>query len=74
MAYRPFPNVDRALSQVRRHQPNASVIPLPECLRPMADSLAAVRANTRRAAEQGFGMTPGEYRLLTRPPVVSDGS
>ncbi|MDH6448142.1 hypothetical protein M2155_000550 [Streptomyces sp. SAI-119] len=74
MAYRPFPNVDRALSQVRRHQPDASVIPLPECLRPMTDSLAAVRVNTRRAAEQGFGMTPDEYRLSTRPRIVGGGS
>jgi hypothetical protein len=74
MAFRPYPNVDRALSQVRRHQPNASVIPLPECLRPMTDSLAAVRANTRRAAEQGFGIAADEYRLSTRPRIVGGGS
>lgn len=74
MAYRPYPSIDRALAQVRRHQPDAPVIPMPECLRPMADSFAALRENTRSAAEQGFGMTPGEYRLSTRPRIVGGGS
>ncbi|GLP64360.1 hypothetical protein TUSST3_09800 [Streptomyces sp. TUS-ST3] len=74
MAYRPFPNVDRALAQVRRHQPDASVISMSECLRPMADRFAALRENTRRAAEQGFGMTVDEYRISSRPQIVGGGS
>lgn len=66
MAYRPYPSIDRALAQVRRHQPDAPVLQLPECLNPVVESLAAARRNVRRAAEQNFGMTPGEYRLSTR--------
>ena len=74
MSFRPFPNVDRALAQVRRHRPDASVIQLPERLRPMAESVAALRVNTQRAADQGFGMTPDEYRLSSRPGIVGGGS
>ena len=44
-----------------------------ECLRPMGERLARLRVSTRRAAEQGFGFTQGEYRLSTRPRVVSGG-
>ena len=73
MNHRPYPNVDRALSQVRRHQSDASVIPMPEGLRQFGQSMARLRENTRRAAEQGFGMTPGEYRLSTRPRIVGGG-
>ena len=73
MSFRPYPNVDRALAQVCRHQPDASAISMPECLRPVADSFAALRENTRRAAEQSFGMTPDEYRLSSRPRIVSGG-
>lgn len=74
MAYRPFPNVDRALSQVRRHQPNAPVIPMPEGLRQFGQSMTRLRANTRRAAEQGFGMVADTYLLSTRPRIVGGGS
>jgi hypothetical protein len=72
MAYRPYPNVDRALRQIGRHYPPVPVIQL-ECLRPMGDSFAKLRANARRAAGQGFG--GGVYVLSTRRPgVVSGGS
>ncbi|MFI0135563.1 hypothetical protein [Streptomyces luteogriseus] len=70
MSYRPYPNRERALKQLDRHYP--PVIEL-ECLRPMADSVAKLRANTQRAAGQGFGA--GTYVLSTRRPgVVSGGA
>lgn len=64
MAHRPYPNADRALRQIDRHRPSAPVMPMPECLRPMADSLAQLRVNAQRVAEEGFGVD--EYRLSTR--------
>jgi hypothetical protein len=73
MNYRPYPNAERALKQLDRHYPPAPVIPMPECLRPMADSFAKLRVNAQRAAGQGFGA--GTYVLSTRRPgVVSGGA
>ncbi len=74
MAYRPYPTVDRAMHQLARHYPDppAPVLAMPECLRPMAESFAQLRANARRAARQGFGA--GAYVLSTRRlGVVSGG-
>ena len=72
MNHRPYPNVDRALRQIGRHYPDPPVVEL-ECLRPMAESFTKLRENTRRAAEQGFGV--GTYVLSTRRPgVVGDPS
>jgi hypothetical protein len=51
MAYRPYPNADRALRQIARHYPDEPVIPMPECLRPMAASFARLRVNTRQAMQ-----------------------
>ncbi|WP_409469041.1 hypothetical protein [Streptomyces sp. HC307] len=73
MAYRPYPNVDRALKQLDRHYPDPPAIEMPEGLRLLAKSFAQLRANTRRAAKQGFGA--GRYVLSTRRPgVVSAAS
>ena len=72
MSHRPYPNVDRALAQVHRHAPVAPVLPLPDCLRPVAASFARLRVNAQRAAEQDFGVD--EYRLSTRRRIVSGGS
>lgn len=71
MAYRPYPNVDRALNQIDRHYPNPPATEMPESLRPMAESFARLRENTRRAAEQGFGT--GTYVLSTRRPGIVSG-
>lgn len=71
MSFRPYPNVDRALRQLDRHRPAVPVVEL-ECLRPVGEAFDRLRVNTRRAAEQGFGVD--EYRLSTRPRVVSGGS
>ncbi|MEU9470395.1 hypothetical protein AB0D78_28020 [Streptomyces avermitilis] len=64
MLHRPYPNVDRALRQLARHAHPVPDSPTLECLRPLADSLTRLRVNTRRAAEQGFGVD--SYRLSTR--------
>ncbi|MER5903066.1 hypothetical protein ABT150_23655 [Streptomyces mirabilis] len=67
MAHRPYPNADRSLRQIDRHRPSAPTMPLPDCLRPLAASLAQLRVYNQRAAEQ----TPpvDEYRLSTRRPT-----
>ncbi len=51
MAYRPYPNAARALRQIDRHYPAAPVLQMPECLRPMAESLDSLRVNAQRAVE-----------------------
>ncbi len=63
MSYRPYPNADRALHQLDRHEHPVPVVDLP-CLRPLGESFERLRESTRRAAEQGFGLD--EYRLSTR--------
>ena len=73
MSHRPYPNVDRALSQIARHYPDQPATEMSEALRPLAESFARLRENTRRAAGQGFGA--GSYVLSTRRPgVVGGGS
>lgn len=73
MTYRPYPSVDRAMSQLARHYPDPPEASVLECLRPVADSFDRLRVNARRAASQGFGA--GTYVLSTRRlGVVSDGS
>lgn len=64
MSYRPYPDVDRALAQIDRHYPDppAQVLPMPDCLRPMTESLAWLRSNVRLAAAPPVD----EYRLSTR--------
>lgn len=73
MAYRPYPNVDRAMNQLARHYPDppAPVVEMRECLRLMADSFAQLRVQARRAIEQGPGA--GAYVLSTRRPGVVSG-
>ncbi|MCX4704390.1 hypothetical protein [Streptomyces sp. NBC_01373] len=71
MPFRPYPNAARALRQLDRHYQGPPVLQMPECLRPMADSLDRLRANTERAAEQGYGA--GLYVLSTRRPGVVSG-
>jgi hypothetical protein len=44
MSYRRYPSVDRALRQLDGHYPPAPAMQLPECLRPMAESFARLRA------------------------------
>ena len=73
MSYRPYPNVDRALSQLDRHYSAPPAAEMPEGLRQLGESFTRLRTNTQRAAKQGFGM--GTYVLSTRRPgVVSDPS
>lgn len=80
MAYRPYPNVDRALRQLTRHR--KPVAEVPSALRPLVTAMAQMRAESRRvlaAWRPDFAMdartgsvTPfpvGEYRLSTRPVV-----
>ena len=71
MAYRSYPDVDRAMNQLVRHypEPPAEVLEMPECLRPMVDSFDRLRVNARRAAGQGFGV--GEYHISAFPRIVS---
>lgn len=71
MSYRPYPNVDRALGQLARHYPDLPATEMPEVLRPLAESFDRLQQNTRRAAEQGFGV--GTYVLSTRRPGVVGG-
>lgn len=71
MTFRPYPNVDRAMNQLARHYPDPPA-EAPECLRPVANSFAQLRAASQRAAGQGFGA--GTYVLSTRRlGVVSGG-
>jgi len=60
MAYRPYPNVDRALHQIGRHYPEPPRVEL-ECLRPVGE-------NTRRAL--AGAEAAGFYVLSTRRPSV----
>lgn len=69
MSYHPYPSVDRALGQIARHYPDPPATEMPEALRPLAESFDRLRENTRRAAEQGFGV--GTYVLSTRRSSVS---
>lgn len=71
MAYRPYPNVDRALNQLDRHYPDSPAAEMPEGLRQLGASFTRLRENTQRSAEQGFGM--GTYVLSTRRPGVVSG-
>lgn len=70
MAYRPYPNVDRALSQLGRHYPGAPLVEL-ECLRPMADSFTRLRGNARQAL--AMADAAGRYVLSTRRPGAVSG-
>lgn len=72
MSHRPYPSADRALNQIARHYPDPPAVETPEGLRQLGESFAALRTNTRRAAEQGFGM--GAYVLSTRRPGVASGT
>lgn len=69
MSYRPYPNRDRALAQVARHRRADGGVP--PALQPAVASLDRFRENARRAVE---AWPVGEYRLSTRPRVVSGGS
>lgn len=66
MAYRPYPNVDRALRQLDRHCPPAPVIPMSPALQSVGEGCRRIQAGLRHAAEQGFGA--GTYVLSTRRP------
>lgn len=67
MAHRPYPNRDRALRQLARHAPPAAaVIQTAECLRPMLDSLAKLRADVQGIIVTSAGFAVGEYRMSTR--------
>jgi hypothetical protein len=71
MAYRPYPNADRALAQVYRHAPADPETPALPALRPLAAAMGQLRERSRRAVE---AWPVGEYRLSTRPRIVSGGS
>ncbi|MDX3243678.1 hypothetical protein [Streptomyces sp. ME18-1-4] len=89
MSYRPYPNADRALRQLSRHYPEAPAAPVLECLQPMTESFDRLRRNVARALKRDAwhpdflmdGHTGDvvpfpvdEYRLSTRPSIVSGGS
>ena len=65
MAYRPYPNVDRAWNQLQRHYPAELEGQTPEAFRPMLASFAQLRENTRLAAKQAVRAL-GEYQISTR--------
>jgi hypothetical protein len=67
MAYRPYPNVDRALHQIGRHYPEPPRVEL-ECLRPVGEAFTRLRENTRRAL--AGAEAAGFYVLSTRRPSV----
>lgn len=73
MAYRPYPNVDRAMNQLARHYPDppAPVVEMRERLRPMAESFAQLRVNARRVI--GQNPSAGAYVLSTRRLGVVSG-
>jgi len=70
MAYRPYPNVDRALRQLDRHYPPAPVVEL-ECLRPLGEVFTQMRDSAQRALAGADGA--GRYVLSTRRPGVVGG-
>ncbi|MFC4502949.1 MULTISPECIES: hypothetical protein [Streptomyces] len=82
MSHRPYPNTDRALRQLTRHDDETPPIPAAS-LRPVTplewklfDGLTAVtQAAGAALAESLMRALPaaGEYRLSTRPGVVSGG-
>lgn len=74
MAYRPYPNVDRSLRQLDRHQPPAPAMEMPECLRPMAESFARLRETVIPAPVRyviGLGRNVGNIRSVTEGEVAT---
>lgn len=65
MAYRPYPNIDRALRQLDRHYPPAPAIRLSSVLQSVSDGFQRIRGGLQVAAAQGFGGA-GTYVLSTR--------
>jgi hypothetical protein len=65
MAHRPYPNPDRALRQLHRHDPRRSEALTPPAWRELSEGLARLRRNTRRALAAQRQWT-GEYRMSTR--------
>lgn len=66
MSYRPYPNADRALAQVRRNKTAT------EGLR-LVKQVAEMERRMRLAAV-AHAFPLGEYRLSTRPRIVGGGS
>lgn len=89
MAYRPYPNADRALRQLDRHYPTAPEAPVLEYLRPTAASFHRLRENAARVVQikparsailiggRPWDADPepaGTYRLVSHPGVVGGDS
>ena len=71
MAYRPYPNVDRALKQLDRHYPPSPVIPAAPAMQSIGDGFQRIRTGLQQAAQQGLNV--GTYVLSTRRPGVVGG-
>lgn len=76
MSHRPYPDRERALRQLDRHYPSTPATPMLECLRPVAegfDRLRATRVRVQLPALRIAAPPVDDYRLSTRPGVVSGG-
>jgi len=49
MNHRPYPNRDRALRQLHRHDPRRGLILVPPAVASLAEGMARLRKNTRKA-------------------------
>ncbi|MGW2048515.1 hypothetical protein ACWCPF_25535 [Streptomyces sp. NPDC001858] len=72
MSHRPYPNRERALRQLERHVDPAPAIPAPTALLQFGESMARMREGARRVLAAQFAVD--EYRLSTRPGIVSGGA
>jgi hypothetical protein len=73
MTYRPYPNPDRARHQLDRHHAPEPVIVLPNCLRPMTESLAKLRAGAPPLVRYVIGLSRdvGDVRAMTLDEVAT---
>lgn len=65
MAHRPYPNPDRALRQLARHEAPPPPVPVTPGLLAVADFVNHVRSYGRHVVSSA-GLPVGEYRLSTR--------
>lgn len=72
MTHRSYPNAARARHQLDRHHAPEPVIVLPERLRPMAESLAKLRAGAPPVVRYVIGLSRdvGDVRALTVDEVA----
>jgi hypothetical protein len=65
MAHRPYPNRDRALRQLARHEPTTPPVPVTPGLLAVADFVGRMRGYGRHVVTSA-GLPVGEYRMSTR--------